>query len=104
VRSRLQLKSTLGERWKACAYLFFYVLPAAEHAIRRQQNCVLGEKSGRCCCIVPIVCVVQSPINITEIIKRLGNPEKITLLAYSWISRVCLLGEDRQNTADRESA
>jgi hypothetical protein len=83
---------------------FFYVLPAAEHAIRRQQNCVLGEKSGRCCCIVPIVCVVQSPINATELIKRLGNPEKIALLAYSWISRVCLLGEDRQNRADCESA
>jgi hypothetical protein len=41
---------------------------------------------------------------MTSLFAEPSGRYPITLLAYSWISRVCLLGEDRQNTADRESA
>jgi hypothetical protein len=44
-----------------------------------------------------------TPMEFTELIKCLGIAEKITLLGYSKIRCVLLLGEDRQSKADCQS-
>jgi hypothetical protein len=80
---------------------FLYVLPTAKHPVRCHQNRILREKHGHSGGVVPVVCLVQPPINFTELIKCLGNPEEITLLDYSLIGCVLLLGEGRQSKAER---
>jgi hypothetical protein len=104
MRSRLQLKSTLGERWKACAYLSFMCCLPLNMPSGASKTASSVKRAAAAAASFLLYASSKARFNVTELIKRLGNPEKITLLAYSWISRVCLLGEDRQNTADRESA
>jgi hypothetical protein len=63
---------------------FLDVLPTAKHPVRFHQKCVLREKCGDCGGVVLVVCLVQRLMKLTEIIKCLGNPEKVTLLDYSY--------------------
>src|SRR6266446_9425412 len=78
-------------------------LPTAKHPVRCHQNRVLREKRRRCGSVVLVVCLVQLLTKLSELSKCLDIPEEITLLDYSSICCILLLGEGRQPKADCQS-
>jgi hypothetical protein len=76
-------------------------LPTGKHPVRGHQNRVLCEKRGHCGCVFVRECLALLRSEDTELIEWLGIPNEITLLSYSWIDRVFLLGKGWQSKADR---
>src|SRR5271165_6756238 len=75
-------------------------LPTGKHPVGGHQNPVLCEKPGHCGCVFVRECLALLRSEHTELIECLGIPNEITLLSYSWIDHVFLLGKARQGKAD----
>src|SRR5258708_35919078 len=82
---------------------FLDLLPTAKHPVRCHQKRVLREERGQGGGGVVAVCLVTLLTKLTELTKSLRIREEITLLGYSWIDRIFLLGKDRRSKADCQS-